>query len=182
VVAGVLLTGGASRRMGTDKATIELDGETLAARAARVLTAVCAPVVEVGPGHTPLTTVREEPRGRGPLAALVAGADALGAHTVLLLACDMPYVEAPLLELLASWPGARTVVPVARGRRQYTCARYGPDALARARAVLASGGSSLRAVCEGAEELPEAAWRSVAGPDAFTDLDTPEDRARSIGS
>ena len=36
-MAGVLLTGGASSRMGTDKARLVVNGETLAARAARVL-------------------------------------------------------------------------------------------------------------------------------------------------
>ena len=50
----LLLTGGASRRMGTDKATIEFRGETLAARAARVLAEVCDPVIEVGTGVTRL--------------------------------------------------------------------------------------------------------------------------------
>jgi molybdopterin-guanine dinucleotide biosynthesis protein A len=181
-IAGVLLTGGASRRMGTDKAALVYGGETLAARAARVLAAVCDPVVEVGPGHTRHRAVVESPAGAGPLAALVAGADSLGADVVLLLACDMPFVEPPLLQLVADWPGDDAVVPVAAGKRQYGCARYGSDALHRARRLLAGGTASLRAVCdEGCEELPESRWRAVAPAHAFTDLDTPEDRARSIG-
>ena len=61
-LAGVLLTGGASRRMGTDKARLVVDGETLAARSARVLAAVCEPVIEVGPGVSGLPAVEEEPR------------------------------------------------------------------------------------------------------------------------
>ena len=48
--AGIVLTGGRSRRLGVDKATLVLDGETLAQRAARHLEAVCAPVVEAGDG------------------------------------------------------------------------------------------------------------------------------------
>jgi molybdenum cofactor guanylyltransferase len=39
MVAGVLLTGGASRRLGVDKATLPYRGETLAERAARVMRA-----------------------------------------------------------------------------------------------------------------------------------------------
>ena len=77
-MAGVLLTGGASRRMGTDKARLVVNGETLAARSARVLTAVCDPVVEVGPGVSGLPAVLEEPPGAGPLVALLAGVGALG--------------------------------------------------------------------------------------------------------
>src|SRR5438132_14472 len=75
--AGLLLTGGASRRMGTDKALIEVDGQRLAERAAAVLAAVADPVVEVGPGWSPLPAVREDPPGSGPLAAVSTGAAAL---------------------------------------------------------------------------------------------------------
>src|SRR5437588_11690359 len=51
-VAGVILTGGRSRRMGRPKATVlGPDGVTWAVRGARVLAAVAEPVVEVGPGH-----------------------------------------------------------------------------------------------------------------------------------
>jgi molybdopterin-guanine dinucleotide biosynthesis protein A len=180
VVGGVLLTGGASRRLGTDKATIVFDGETLAARAARVLAVVCDPVVEVGPGVSGLRAVREDPPGAGPLAALVAGADALGRDApVLLLACDMPFVDVALLELLATWPGEGTVVPVAGERVQYTCARYGTATLDRARTAMAEGGRALKQVVDGAATLvDESQWRAVAPLHAFADVDTPDDLAR----
>ncbi len=61
-VAGILLTGGASRRLGVDKASLVVDGETLAARAARVLTLVCAPVIEVGRGRLGRSCLREAKR------------------------------------------------------------------------------------------------------------------------
>jgi molybdopterin-guanine dinucleotide biosynthesis protein A len=56
--AGVLLTGGRSRRLGVDKASLVLDGETLARRAARRLDAVCSPVLEAGDGVSGLPAVR----------------------------------------------------------------------------------------------------------------------------
>src|SRR5918912_556717 len=101
VCAGLLLTGGASRRMGTDKALIEVGGQRLVDRAADVLSAVADPVVEVGPGWSHLPAVREDPPGSGPLAALAAGAAALRAAghdgPVLVLAVDMHRVPAELL-------------------------------------------------------------------------------------
>lgn len=178
--AGILLTGGASRRMGTDKALIEIQGETLASRAARALAQVCSSAVEVGLGVSGLSWVREDPPGTGPLAALVAGADALGTAPVLLLAVDLPSVEPPLLRLIADWPGSGTVVPCAAGRLQYTCARYGAASIESARAQLVAGERSLRVLeeCGAMEVIGDSVWAAVAAPDVFSDLDTPDDLAR----
>jgi molybdenum cofactor guanylyltransferase len=184
VIAGLLLTGGASRRMGVDKSELRRDGERLADRAARVLTEVCDPVFEVGPGRSSLHAVREETPGEGPLVALVTGASALEARGVtgplLLLAVDLPLVESPLLALLAARPGEGTVVPVAGGELQPGCARYGRDALTIAGRLVASGERSLRGLLATVpvERVAEAEWRAVAGETALDDVDTPAAAAR----
>jgi molybdopterin-guanine dinucleotide biosynthesis protein A len=191
-VAGLLLSGGASRRMGADKALIEVDGQRLVDRAATVLTAVADPVLEVGPGWSGLPAVREDPPGSGPLAALGAGAAALRAAghdgPVLVLAVDMPRVGVKLLQLLAGRAGPATAVPRADGHPQPMCARYGPDVLAAVDERLAAGGRSLRDLLEtmavsGAVAWVEPEeWEPVAGPDAFADVDTPEDLRRLQGA
>lgn len=187
-VAGLLLTGGASRRMGTDKALIEVDGKRLVDRVAAVLAAVADPVIEVGPGWSGLPAVREDPPGSGPLAALGAGAAALreAGHDgpFLVLAVDMPRVGVELLRFLAGRAGTATAVPRAGGHPQPMCARYGPDVLAAVDERLAAGGRSLRDLLEtlAGEGLvtwvEEEEWGLVAGPDAFSDVDTPEDLGR----
>jgi molybdopterin-guanine dinucleotide biosynthesis protein A len=179
-VAGVLLTGGASRRMGTDKARLVVNGETLAARGARVLSEVCDPVIEVGPSVSGLPAIREDPPGAGPLVALLAGVGALGnPRTVVLLACDLPLVDARLLRLLVEWPGTGTVIPIVDGRFQYACARYGPAALDEALAALRSGVSSLRSIAGAdCEYLTPSQWGDVATAASFADVDTPDDLRR----
>jgi molybdopterin-guanine dinucleotide biosynthesis protein A len=179
MVAALLLTGGQSRRMGFDKAAIEWRGETLATRAARVLADVCDPVLEVGPGFTSLPAVREQPPGTGPVRALLAGVDALRASLpVLVLACDLPRVEAPLLRLLAERPGEGTVIPMHRNRAQYACARYGDAWL---RAARRTGAVSFARVPDDAVDyLAESVWHTVAPALALDDVDTPEDLTRSI--
>lgn len=185
MTAGLLLTGGTSRRMGVDKAELRRDGERLVDRAARVLAAACDPVLEIGNGRSSLPAVREEPPGEGPLVALAAGAVALRdrdvAGPVLLLAVDLPFVETRLLTWLADRPGNGTVVPEAGGRPQLCCARYGPDALAAATALVERGERSLHSLLTSTpfELVAEAEWRTVAGPHALDDVDTPEEAARS---
>ena len=184
VTAGLLLTGGASRRMGRDKALIEVGGVSLAERAAAVLGSVCDPVVEVGPGYTGLPAVREDPPGAGPLAALEAGWAELRrrghAGPVLVLAVDMPSVTAGLLRYLAERPGTATAVPWVGGHPQPMCARYAPGTLDLVAGAVAEGRRSLRELLMDTEVdwIGPDEWGTVTGEEGFADADTPEDADR----
>jgi molybdopterin-guanine dinucleotide biosynthesis protein A len=170
--------------MGSDKADLVVAGERLADHAARVLTTVCEPVLEIGPGRSELDAVRDDQPRAGPLAALVTGAGALRARGyeghVLLLGVDLPFVDQPLLELLVLHPAVETVVPIAGGTRQSCCARYAPPALVAATDLVERGERAMHALLSAVPvaEISEAEWRAVAPADALADLDTPEDLAR----
>jgi len=177
--------------MGRDKADLVVAGERLADRAARVLTTVCEPVLEIGPGRSELEAVHDDEPRAGPLAALLTGAGALRARgyegPVLLLGVDLPFVDQRLLELLVRHPAVETVVPIAGGMRQSCCARYAPDALDAAADLMEQGERAMHALLSAVPvvEITEAEWRAVAPPDALADLDTPEDLAHhgiDIGS
>ncbi len=184
MVAGLLLTGGASRRMGRDKAELVIAGERLADRSERVLSAVCDPVLEVGPGHSTLDAVGDDEPLAGPLAALVTGAAALRTRgysgAVVLLGVDLPFATEPLIRLVAHHPASQTVVPVASRMRQSCCARYAPDALAAAAQLVERGERALHALLSTVPvvEIREEEWQAVAPADALADLDTPEDLVR----
>ena len=109
----VVLTGGASRRLGRDKATSHVGGRRLVDR---ILAEVPAdvPVVIVGPlldaMARPVRFVREDPPGSGPLAAIGAGLAEVSTPFVGLIAADMPFavpVVAEALSRLASRAPAR---------------------------------------------------------------------------
>ncbi|MCU1495535.1 MAG: molybdopterin-guanine dinucleotide biosynthesis protein [Acidimicrobiaceae bacterium] len=164
--------------MGFDKAALVVDGEPCAARLARLLGAVSAPVLEVGPGWTGLRAVSEQPPCQGPLAAIAVGWSALrrAGHDgpAIVLACDLPLVTLDLLELLANRPGVRSVLPIVAGKAQPLCARWSATDLAAAAALVKSGERSLRQLPsrEAAELLDEATWSAVAEERAFADADT----------
>jgi molybdopterin-guanine dinucleotide biosynthesis protein A len=182
--AGILLTGGRSRRLGVDKATLVLDGETLAARAARHLAATCSPVVEAGTGASDLPAIREAPPGAGPLAALAAAGtwlrDRGHSGSALLLAVDLPAIDEAFLGWLRDRPGEPTSVLRVDGRLQPVCARYGPDALLAASSLVAGGVRALHELFDVVDhDVVEAdEWRVVASPDTFVDVDTPADAQR----
>ena len=181
-VAGLLLTGGQSRRLGRDKASIVLaDGRTCAQTVASVLREVADPAFEVGPGKTDLRTIHDDLPGAGPLAALSTGWDALvesgywGAS--LLVACDLPFVTVPLLRYLASIPGDDTVIPVVKGEPQYLCARFGPASMERCQQLLGEERRSLKSLVEESTVIwiGRDDWIRVASEESFDDIDTLQD-------
>lgn len=186
-LAGLVLTGGASRRMGRDKASIVLaDGRTCAQTVAARLAQVADPVLEIGPGYSGLTAVPDDRPGAGPLAALATGWAALvrSGHSgpVLVLACDLPRVSVPLLELLARAPGDGAIVPVVGERPQPLCARFGPGSLDQCQRLVAEGRRSLMALLDAVPVfwLGPDAWSEVVDERCFADVDTPEDLARVL--
>lgn len=185
-VAGIVLTGGASRRMGQAKAALPIGPTTLAGRTAALVGAVADPVIEVGPGHSSLPAVPDPIAGAGPLAAVATGAAWLAGHgwpgPALVVATDLPHLSRALLAWLAGHPAAGSVVPLDRtGRAQPLCGRYHPAELATAAMLVASGHRAMSDLLRAAASITyvEAAdWiRATGAPDALVDVDTPADLA-----
>ena len=170
--------------MGFDKASIPIGGVPCAARVAKVLRAVVAHAVEVGPGTSGLPAVREEPPGGGPLVAVCAGARVLeesgSTGPALVVACDLPLVTESVLRTLADWPGSRSVVPMIGGRPQPLCARWSAPDLEAAADLVGAGMRSMQSLLDrqDVELVTEDRWPGGVDRRAFTDVDTPADLER----
>ena len=111
-LGAIILVGGASSRMVTDKAALLWGGRRAVDRLADVARAAGAAVVlTVGAGDYGLETVTDEAPGAGPVAGLLAGFAALAARGCdrgLALAVDAPTIQAADLDplLTAPSPGA----------------------------------------------------------------------------
>jgi len=185
-LSGALLLGGASRRMGSDKAWLAWDGEPAATRAARLLAGHCREVLLVGGAAPPGTPGRRIPDPPGPRCALrgLVGALAAAHHAhVLVLAVDLPLVTPALLRALAPHAGDEAVVP--RGARgpEPLCALYRREAaLAPARAALATGRLSLRTLLARLRVRwlgPETLAALDPSGRALWNVNTPEARAQA---
>lgn len=105
MTAGAVLCGGQSRRMGTDKAFVEIDGVAMAERVASTLAAAgCAPVVFVGGDAALLArferaTIADRWPGRGPVGAIVTALAAID-DDVVVAACDLPFVDVDTVRTL----------------------------------------------------------------------------------
>jgi molybdopterin-guanine dinucleotide biosynthesis protein A/GNAT superfamily N-acetyltransferase len=104
-LTGVLLVGGASRRFGSPKALAELDGETLAERAWRILGDACDERIAVGKTsdgiELPFPIVDDGTEVRAPIAGVVAGLRAATNGICVVIPVDMPFLTPDLLRALA---------------------------------------------------------------------------------
>jgi molybdopterin-guanine dinucleotide biosynthesis protein A len=108
-LGAMILSGGASTRMGEDKAALLWHGRSAVDRLAETARAVgCETVLTVGPGDHGLPRVIDEPRFGGPVGGVMAGAAALfeaGCDHALILAVDAPSLTPYDLAPLLSRPG-----------------------------------------------------------------------------
>ena len=154
---GIVLAGGASRRMGTDKAALELGGRTLLQHAVDALErADVGSIVVVGAADRSAPTVRasgpvrfevDAVPGEGPLRGLAAGLAAAAAPLALVVGVDMPFVDPELLRLLAARAagGASPLLPLHEGVPQPLCSAWPSETLPRIEALLAAGEPNSRA-------------------------------------
>jgi molybdopterin-guanine dinucleotide biosynthesis protein A len=149
-VAAALLLGGASTRMGADKARLALGGEPLATRLARLLATLCEDVLLVGgapPASAPGRRVADPDGPRSALRGLVGALEAARAERVLVLATDLAGASPDLLLALVAAPDADAVVPRTPAGAEPLCALYRREPVLReARARLARGDLALHAL------------------------------------
>jgi molybdopterin-guanine dinucleotide biosynthesis protein A len=119
-IMGAILAGGQSRRMGQDKAMLLIHGEPLLARAIRTVRTVTPEVAIIGPPERAALApgapvIPDRWPGAGPLGGIATALQALTSEAVLVVGCDMPFLNAALLRYLIELSqGAGDVAPVSQ--------------------------------------------------------------------
>jgi molybdopterin-guanine dinucleotide biosynthesis protein A len=184
-VGGFILAGGASSRMGRDKAFIELNGQPLIVRAARLLEPIVGHPAIIGPAERfaplGLRAIPDDHPGFGPLGGI---ATALGAATHswnLIIGCDLPFLTRDWLEFLirrALESQADAVLPLSTQGAEPLCAMYHQQAGPQISAALAQ---DIRKITQGLASLaivtlaPEE-WKPFDSLGLlFKNINTPED-------
>lgn len=178
-VEAVLLTGGASRRMGADKASIVVGEATMSERILAEFDRIGVPVTVLGRtpiGGRPFLPDREE--FQGPASALSQFMPSYG--TVFVCSCDIPSFNADVVPaFLPLIVGRDAVVPTINGREQYLCALYSASVFARFQQESArvSAPSMKRIIAElNALVVDEPALEKLGlAPSAFVSANTPDE-------
>lgn len=199
-IEGFILTGGQSRRMGTDKSQLLLDGRSFVEHIAGKLLAATSSVTIVG-GNRDLQVSSDESRAREPeletlkmVADVYPGWGALGGvHAALsacstvwalIVGCDFPFVTTELFDRLAALADDYdAVAPIqSDGIPQPLCALYRVEpCLARAEQFIKSGERKPIALLQSVHtrwvSFVELAGLAHAGR-FFDNINTPEDYER----
>ena len=186
-VEGFILVGGASSRMGTDKARLLIGNESFVQRIGGQLSEVTRKVSVVGkvdsrdPSFPFVPDVHER---WGALGGVHAALAACEAEWALVVACDLPYVTAELFNRLLLWAtDFDAIAPVQQdGRRQPLCAVYRVAAcLPQAEALIKTGERKPVALLQSVTTrwLEFSEVEDLTGANRFFDnINTPQDYAR----
>lgn len=195
-VTGALLAGGRSRRMGTEKALLLVEGERLVERVARAL-APCPHrfLVLDRPGEDPLRGGQVLPQwvrvydrfpGTGPLGGLITALAAAPTPWVVLAACDMPWLTSAYYEALVAQlqPGCQALVPRWAQGAEPLAGAYHREALPVLLEALERGERKLvRAVAPLASCPVEPGWLEPHQPHRlFANVNRPEEYQVLVGA
>ncbi|CAN5277620.1 molybdenum cofactor guanylyltransferase [soil metagenome] len=181
--SGVVLAGGASTRMGRDKAVLSFDGERLVDRAVSRLQEVAEDVVVASGRRTiaavEVPQVRDLRGGSGPLSGLIAALLQVDHDLAHVLAVDLPHADPALFSALAGmWAGEAALIPSAGGRAQPLHAVWATSTAVGMSLLMADGVRSVLRVAEtmGARFLTDEETRDLVGDDRWAhNLNTPAD-------
>lgn len=182
---GLVLAGGESRRMGRDKAALQLHGRSQVDWAFDLLARHCEQVfVSVRPGQAadparnshPTITDRHD--GIGPIAGIAAAQAAHPGAAWLVLACDLPFLNDATIETLVSRRGPHDLTAYrssSDGLPEPLCAIYEPQSRAGLLAAIAGGRNCPRKfIIQSGVPLLE-----QPDPAALDNVNTPEELARA---
>ena len=184
-VAAFILAGGASKRMGRDKALLEFGGVPLLVRAAQLVTPQVTSVAVVAPEGRytglGLRLLADRWPGTGPLGGIATALCASAENWNLILSCDLPYLTEEWIGWLiarALDSPAQAVVPESRRGLEPLAAMYHSgcgELLARA---VERGVRRVRDALNEIlfERVPSLEWMSLdpAGT-LLENMNTPED-------
>ncbi len=183
-VSAFILAGGKSRRMGRDKAFVELNGRTLLSRQLDLARSVCANariVADTAKFSQFAPVIEDVFPGCGPLAGIHAALRSSQTELNLILAVDIPFLSAKFLEfMIAKSRASRATVTIARTSDgwQPLCAVYRPEFADLAEEALKAGRYRIDALFkpEITETVDEGELRDEGfSTDLFGNLNTPED-------
>lgn len=177
----IVLAGGRSRRMGTDKSMLPIKGQPMIGHICQQLRGTFARVlVSANNGEKfsflGFDVVPDRLPDQGPLMAIASALESSRSELNLVVGCDIPRIRLPVVRrMLAEAEGADAVIPVTKdGKEQPLFAVYRRSARRPMNDALESGGRRIRAIYNSCRVR----FLALDDEDWFTNLNTMADYQR----
>jgi molybdopterin-guanine dinucleotide biosynthesis protein A len=178
----VVLAGGRAARLGGQaKPQLEVGGRSMLAAVLDATAGATARIVVGPPQPVPagVVVVREHPPGGGPVAALRAGLAVVRTQVVAVLAGDLPFLTAEVVDQLRERLSGDGVLVVDDGGRDQLLLGVWRTAALRAAVGSAAGPTSVRRVIAPLDVHRLRPAVAEGGLPPWTDCDTPADLVRA---
>ena len=190
-ISCIVLAGGEGKRLGTDKAFLQIGGQALIEGVVEKMARVGDEVIIVTNSpqkyrYLEVWLVGDVYPGQGVLGGIYSGLKAAHSHHSLVVACDMPFLDLRLLRyMILLSPGQDVVIPRVGGLTEPLHAIYSKQCLQPIERLLAAGGFKI------IDFFPEVRVRYVEEQEinlfdpqylSFFNINTPADleKARSL--
>ncbi|WP_167617654.1 molybdenum cofactor guanylyltransferase [Maribellus sediminis] len=180
-ITGIILTGGQSKRMGSDKALLQLEGKTLLKRAVDLCTGLCDEILisSNNPEHQVegIQRIDDEIADCGPIGGIFSCLKHSASDWNFVLSVDAPFVQPDFIQFLKNKTDQfDAIVPVHDGKKEPLIAMYHKNALPQIEAQIKAENYKLHFLLQELNtNFVDATEWLVRYPELFRNLNAPED-------
>lgn len=180
-ITGIVLAGGKSSRMGADKGLLPFRGKPLVAWATGLLSGYCRQIIisSNNPDYKAFgyPVISDIYSNSGPMSGIASCLAVSENEVNLVLTCDMPFVDASVIEALIRQAGSATfVIPIdERGFEEPLCAMYHKNSLPLIESSIRAGSFRMTSLFRtgGVKYLPTDMYSKPFDSRWFTNINTP---------
>jgi FdhD protein len=190
-ITGVILAGGKSRRMGSDKSLLPIEGARFIDHVYQRMSSLFNEVIIVTNSpdlysELPCRAVPDIYYAQGALAGIHSGLAHAKTEKIFVVGCDMPFISAPVVQQICSHAGdGDLVIPHSSNGQEPLHALYSKSCLPAMEEVLDSGRKQIRLFFDQVKvvQLPVAEIRNIDPQEqSFQNINTPQDYFHLCGS
>jgi molybdopterin-guanine dinucleotide biosynthesis protein A len=141
-ISGIIISGGQSSRVGTDKALLDINGKTIIERIYSVLSEIFDEIIVVTNNTKNYPKIKSKIvsdiyPGFGPLSGIHSGLLHSNTDSNFVISVDMPFVSRELIEFMINYKSERDIIiPASQKILHMLCAVYGKGCLETAQELL----------------------------------------------
>ncbi len=181
-ITGVILAGGKSSRMGTDKGVLELNGKKIIEHIIFSIQPIVDEIIIISNtnnyDYLGLKVYNDIIKDRGPLAGIHTALTYTSTEKNLIVSCDTPFINSELLSYLVDNAGrCEVAIPIHKGNTEPLCAIYSKKCVDRFEELISKNVLKMHNVFHHfiTKEIFISEKQSFYDPKLFVNINTPEE-------